>query len=159
MRASAVTPGMHVADIGAGTGLFTRLFSREVGPQGKVYAVDISRPFVENIMRESREQGLSNIEGVVKDLEIDKAYDALPGDVKKTTSPSTLFQMFLLWKYHVASMDRKSFGQIGTENMHFLRLSIATGMDDLKTGMERMASAVADRGGFARFIAAREHLS
>ena len=65
VRASAVTPGMHVADIGAGTGLFTRLFSREVGPQGKVYAVDISRPFVENIMRESREQGLSNIEGVV----------------------------------------------------------------------------------------------
>jgi hypothetical protein len=56
-------------------------------------------------------------------------------------------------------MDRRSFGQIGAENMHFLRLSIATGMDDLKTGMERMANAVADRTGFARFIAAREHLS
>ncbi len=62
MRASAVAPGMDVADIGAGTGLFTRLFSREVGPDGKVYAVDISRPFVENILRESREQGLLNIE-------------------------------------------------------------------------------------------------
>ena len=65
VRAAAVTPGMDVADIGAGTGLFTRLFSREVGPEGKVYAVDISRPFVENILRESREQGLLNIEGVV----------------------------------------------------------------------------------------------
>ncbi len=65
LRASAVTPGMAVADIGAGTGLFTRLFSRQVGAQGKVYAVDISRPFVENILRESREQGLMNIEGVV----------------------------------------------------------------------------------------------
>jgi hypothetical protein len=43
--------------------------------------------------------------------------------------------------------------------MHFLRLSIATGMDDLKTGMARMAEAVTDRSGFARFIAAREHLS
>jgi predicted methyltransferase len=65
LRASAVLPGMDVADIGAGTGLFTRLFSPQVGAQGKVYAVDISRPFVENILRESREQGLMNIEGVV----------------------------------------------------------------------------------------------
>ena len=55
LRASAVSPGMAVADIGAGTGLFTRLFSRQVGAQGKVYAVDISRTFVENILRESRE--------------------------------------------------------------------------------------------------------
>ena len=65
LRAAAVSPGMDVADIGAGTGLFTRLFSPQVGAKGKVYAVDISRPFVENILRESREQGLMNIEGVV----------------------------------------------------------------------------------------------
>ena len=65
VRASSVSPGMAVADIGAGTGLFTRLFSRQVGAQGRVYAVDISRPFVENILRESRAQGLSNVEGVV----------------------------------------------------------------------------------------------
>jgi predicted methyltransferase len=65
LRASAVVPGMDVADIGAGTGLFTRLFSPQVGAQGRVYAVDISRAFVENILRESREQGLMNIEGVV----------------------------------------------------------------------------------------------
>ena len=44
LRASAVSPGMDVADIGAGTGLFTRLFSRQVGAQGKVYAVDIKKP-------------------------------------------------------------------------------------------------------------------
>ena len=50
ISASAVLPGMDVADIGAGTGLFTRLFSPQVGAQGKVYAVDISRPFVENIL-------------------------------------------------------------------------------------------------------------
>jgi len=71
LHASALSPGMDVADIGAGTGLFTRLFSREVGAQGKVYAVDISRPFVENILYQGREQGLMNIEGVVNS----------PGDV------------------------------------------------------------------------------
>ena len=100
-----------------------------------------------------------NIAGAVQNLGADTAYAELPPEIQVRTSPSTLFQMFLLWNYQVATMDRRSFGQIGAENMHFLRLSIATGMDDLKTGMERMASAVADRGGFARFIAAREHLS
>ncbi len=65
VKASGVTPGMAVADIGAGTGLFTRLFSQVVGPGGKVFAVDISRPFVENILRESHERGLMNVIGVV----------------------------------------------------------------------------------------------
>ena len=67
--------------------------------------------------------------------------------------------MFLLWQYCVATMDRKSFGQIGSGDMHFLRLSIATGMEDLKIGMERMAEAISDREGFARFIEAGEHFS
>lgn len=100
-----------------------------------------------------------NIAGVVKNLRADEAFNALSPEQKKTTSPSTLFQMFLLWEYQVASMDRKSFGQIGTEGMHYLRLSIATGMADLKAGMERMAKAVVDKDGFAAFMEKKEHLS
>ena len=100
-----------------------------------------------------------NIAGVVENMGIDKAFDALPPELKKSTSPSTLFQMFLLWNHHVATMDRKSFGQIGTENMHFLRLSIATAMADLELGMERMAAAIDDQDGFNRFVEAREHLA
>ena len=100
-----------------------------------------------------------NIAGVVKNLKIDEAFAALPKDIQKTTSPSTLFQMFLLWEYHVAMMDRKSFGQLGTENMHYLRLSIATGLEDLKIGMERMSKAIADEAGFVRFIEKQEHFS
>lgn len=65
VEASAVHQGMDVADIGAGTGLFTRLFSRKVGPGSKVYAVDISRTFVENILRVSRERGQTNVQGIV----------------------------------------------------------------------------------------------
>jgi len=98
-----------------------------------------------------------NISGVVKDMGIDKAYAAMSAEVQKSTSPSTLFQMFLLWNHHVAMMDRKSFGQIGAENMHYLRLSIATGLDDLKLGMERMANAIDDKAGFAKFIEAGDH--
>src|SRR5665811_124515 len=100
-----------------------------------------------------------NIAGVVKNLKIDEAYAGLPKDLQKTTSPSTLFQMFLLWTYHVAMMDRKSFGQIGAENMHYLRLSIATGLEDLKIGMQRMAKAVEDEAGFTQFIEKQEHFS
>ena len=43
LAATGVKPGMAVADIGAGTGLFTLLFAQAVKPGGRVYAVDISR--------------------------------------------------------------------------------------------------------------------
>src|SRR5687768_12325343 len=46
VEAVAPQPGHAIADVGAGTGLFTRLFAARVGPQGRVYAVDIARAFV-----------------------------------------------------------------------------------------------------------------
>jgi ubiquinone/menaquinone biosynthesis C-methylase UbiE len=65
VAASRVVPGMDVADIGAGTGLFTRLFAAAVKPGGQVYAIDISSTFIENILRTCREQGLFNVTGIV----------------------------------------------------------------------------------------------
>jgi predicted methyltransferase len=65
INALALASGMAVADIGAGTGLFTRLISEQVGSSGRVYAVDISRVFVDNVLRRSRELGQNNVTGVV----------------------------------------------------------------------------------------------
>ncbi len=65
LQALAIEPGTTVADIGAGTGLFTRLFAREVGPQGRVYAVDITPTFVDNVVRRAGEQGLGNVTGII----------------------------------------------------------------------------------------------
>jgi len=65
VAASEVRPGMDVADIGAGTGLFTRLFAAAVEPGGRVYAIDLSGTFIDNILRTCREQGLSNVTGIV----------------------------------------------------------------------------------------------
>jgi len=60
-----LNPGMAVADIGAGTGFYTRLFAKQVGNTGRVYAVDISQNFIKNILRTAKTQGLNNIEGIV----------------------------------------------------------------------------------------------
>jgi aspartate/methionine/tyrosine aminotransferase len=99
-----------------------------------------------------------NIAGVCQHLGIMEAFQGLPPDVKKKTSPSTLFQMFLLFEYQVATLDRKSFGRIGSEHLHFLRLSIATDTDSLKEGLKRFAAAANDRAGFQRFFNSGAHL-
>lgn len=49
LKATGVKPGQRVADIGAGTGLFTKLFAEATGPTGWVYAVDISPNFIQHI--------------------------------------------------------------------------------------------------------------
>jgi tRNA A58 N-methylase Trm61 len=41
LEACRLKPGMAVADVGAGTGLFTRLFADAVGPEGKASMVPI----------------------------------------------------------------------------------------------------------------------
>jgi len=65
VAACKLEPGMDVADVGAGTGLFTRLMAAKVAPKGKVYAADISREFVDHILATCKAGGISNAEGVV----------------------------------------------------------------------------------------------
>ena len=65
VAALELKPGMTVADIGAGTGLFTRLISPAVGATGKVYAVDIAKEFIDHIEKTAHEQKMENIVGVV----------------------------------------------------------------------------------------------
>ncbi len=99
-----------------------------------------------------------NIGGVCRSLGITEVYERLSPAVKEKTSPSTLFQMFLLYRHGVATMDRRSFGVIGSEGKHYLRLSTATDMDSLKEGLRRIEVASQDREGFAAFAAEGEHL-
>ncbi|QDU39922.1 Ubiquinone/menaquinone biosynthesis C-methyltransferase UbiE [Maioricimonas rarisocia] len=65
LEAIGLKPGMVVADIGAGTGLFSRKFARAVGPEGQVFAVDIAEKFVRHVESTAREAGLTNVVGVV----------------------------------------------------------------------------------------------
>ena len=100
-----------------------------------------------------------NIGGVCEKLGVLGFYASLPPDKAARTSPSTMFLMFLLYRYGVATMDRRSFGVIGSEGKHFLRLSTATKMDLLKRGIEKIAEASGDRKGFEQFAQEGEHLS
>jgi ubiquinone/menaquinone biosynthesis C-methylase UbiE len=65
VAALGLNPGMMVADVGAGTGLFTVPFAQAVGPEGRVYAVDVAAEFIDNIERRVRDQGLGNVVGIV----------------------------------------------------------------------------------------------
>ena len=53
--------GSNVADLGAGTGFIARLLAREVDPEGKVYAVDISQESLDYIMEGAKREEISNI--------------------------------------------------------------------------------------------------
>jgi predicted methyltransferase len=67
VAACKIKPGMAIADVGAGTGLFTRKFAAETGEKGKVYAVDIAEPFLRHIEKTCAESKLKNVETVLCD--------------------------------------------------------------------------------------------
>jgi len=60
-----IQPGMKIADIGAGTGLYTIPLAQQVGTTGLVYAVDISENFVKNVNLRAEKKGLHNVLGHV----------------------------------------------------------------------------------------------
>lgn len=65
LKACEIQSGMRVADIGAGTGLYTRLFSGSVGENGWVYAVDINARFLEHIQARAAQEKQTNITTVL----------------------------------------------------------------------------------------------
>ena len=65
VAALKVAPGQIIADIGAGTGLFSLPLALKVKPGGEVYAVDLDKELVDYISEKATEQGLINVHGVV----------------------------------------------------------------------------------------------
>src|SRR4051812_10978373 len=61
VEAVGLRPGMAVADIGAGTGLFAWSFAEKVGPGGTVHAVEISPAFLKYLGEEARKRGLGRV--------------------------------------------------------------------------------------------------
>lgn len=93
-------PGMAIADVGAGTGLFTRLFAEQVGESGRVFAVDIAQNFIDHILKSSKDAGLKNVVGVV----------CQPDDAK--LPPKSVDLVFICDTYHHFEFPQKTMSSI-----------------------------------------------
>jgi predicted methyltransferase/mono/diheme cytochrome c family protein len=65
MRALEIRRGATVADIGSGTGYFTWRLAEQVGPQGKVYAVDVQQSMLDLTKAAVAQHKLANVEYVL----------------------------------------------------------------------------------------------
>jgi ubiquinone/menaquinone biosynthesis C-methylase UbiE len=65
IKALELKSGQDVADIGAGTGIFTTRLANVVKPNGTVYAVDIDQALLDHIAEAATEQGINNVQTVL----------------------------------------------------------------------------------------------
>ena len=100
LGALEIRPGMRVADVGAGTGLYTMLFAEAVGQGGKVYAVDISESFLEAIGSRAKEAGFGNVVTV------------LNGQTSTELPPDSVDLVFVADTYHHFEYPRSMLGSI-----------------------------------------------
>jgi ubiquinone/menaquinone biosynthesis C-methylase UbiE len=57
----ALRPGQNVADLGCGSGFYSRRMAPLIGPAGKVYAVDIQPEMLRMLEESARQESLTNI--------------------------------------------------------------------------------------------------
>ncbi|MFK7736924.1 MAG: class I SAM-dependent methyltransferase [Pirellulaceae bacterium] len=65
LAAMQLKPGMSVADVGSGTGLYVGALSKTVKESGEVYAIDISPKFVKHLRGRVKDEDLENVEVVM----------------------------------------------------------------------------------------------
>lgn len=65
LAAAKIPAGARVADIGAGTGLYSLMFASAAGPRGVIYAVDIEPRFLKLINQRAADLDLKNVVSVL----------------------------------------------------------------------------------------------
>ncbi len=99
IRALAIKRGDRVADLGSGGGYFTFRLANAVGPEGKVYAVDVDKGLNEALARRAKDEGYSNVEAILA-----KADDPL--------LPSTVDLIFTSNTYHHLENRARYFANV-----------------------------------------------
>ena len=88
MDLAEITPGMTVADIGAGEGYYTVRLAKRVGETGRVLAQDIDREALERLARRVERERLDNV-------------SIKPGEGDDPRLPENSFdRIFLVHMYH-----------------------------------------------------------
>lgn len=64
-EALGLKPGHRVADIGSGFGYFTFRMAARVGPDGKVFAVDIDEKAIDNVRQRKEREKLNQVEAIL----------------------------------------------------------------------------------------------
>ena len=100
LAALELKPGMSVADVGSGTGLYLRPLSRSVEKEGKVYAIDISPKFFKHLRDRAEEEKLGNVEVL------------LCSDRDVNLKPDTIDRAFLCDVYHHFEFPESSLKSI-----------------------------------------------
>ena len=98
--ACELAPGLRIADVGAGTGLFEPLFSTRVGPTGRVFALEISPEFVEHLRQRAFLEALTNVDVV-------KCPDDATG-----LPPASVDVVFVCDVYHHFEQPQKNLASI-----------------------------------------------
>ena len=60
-----IQPGTDIVDIGAGTGAHLPYFTQATGKNGKIYAVDIVKKFLDHIDQQAEQNNWKNVESVL----------------------------------------------------------------------------------------------
>jgi arsenite methyltransferase len=80
VEALELKPGMKVADLGSGSGLFTRPIAKAVAPGGVAYAVDVDAALLKIVERSAQDAGIPNIATVLAatdDAKLPEAVDLI----------------------------------------------------------------------------------
>jgi ubiquinone/menaquinone biosynthesis C-methylase UbiE len=65
----ALSPGAHVADLGAGGGYFTWRLAAAVGGSGRVYAIDVDPEMTSHLAEQSGEKGYPNVQPILAEFD------------------------------------------------------------------------------------------
>src|SRR3989338_8053625 len=85
--------GMHVADLGAGTGTLSVLIAQAVGDAGKVYAVEVQKPLLEKLKNHAKEAHVHNVEALWGDIERLQGTHLKDHTVDAAVASNVLFQV------------------------------------------------------------------
>lgn len=94
-----------------------------------------------------------NITKICENLGINEVYLNLPSEMKRRSSPSTIFQMFALYYHQVAMLDQRAFGAQKHYPQSYIRLSLTSSLEILNEGVKRIQAAATDIDGFKRYRA------
>jgi predicted methyltransferase len=117
----AIQAGDHVADIGAGDGYFLPYLSDAVGPEGKVYAVEVEPEIIEELAAAVAQGAYANVEVVL-------------GEYDDPLLPDRAIDLVLLVNtYHHIEERPAYFAQLQTDLSRTGRVAIIDPDADLRS--------------------------